>query len=236
MARSSQAKGSRAARAMTAKAPTRRPAVHGKAGRTEPTPATGAVALAEPEAKPEALASAPSPAPAEPAAPEAPLADDLGAASRELDEPADGPSAAADGRSTAVEPAVPSEADRGAAEAAAPEPAAPAEPVPAAAEPSPIPWVAGQGPDLSAMFQAGRTLVEGSIRVRSQMIGFGCRRAEHGLAVGRAMLAGGSLPKVLALQVEYLQGAVDDALAQTLELGRLSADVVRTGLGSFRPR
>ncbi len=68
------------------------------------------------------------------------------------------------------------------------------------------------------------------------MIGFGCRQAEHGLAVGRALLAGGSLPEVLALQAEYLRGTVDEALAQTLELGRLSSDVVRAGLESLRPR
>jgi hypothetical protein len=91
-------------------------------------------------------------------------------------------------------------------------------------------------PDPTAMFRAGRTLVEGSIRVRSQMIGFGCRQAEHGLAVGRAMLASGSLQAALALQAEYLGQAVDDALAQTLELSRLSSDVVRAGLESLRPR
>jgi hypothetical protein len=94
---------------------------------------------------------------------------------------------------------------------------------------------AGQ-PDPTAMFRAGRILVDGSVRVRSQMIGFGYRQAEHGLAFGRAMLAGGSLPEVLALQARYLGGAVDDALAQTLELSRLSTDVVCAGLESLRPR
>ena len=86
------------------------------------------------------------------------------------------------------------------------------------------------------MVQAGCTLVEGSIRVRSQMIGFGRRQAEHGFAFGRAMLAGGSLPEVLALQAEYLGRAVDEALAQSLELSRLSTAVVRAGLESLRPR
>jgi Phasin protein len=127
---------------------------------------------------------------------------------------------------------------------ALPEPARAVEPPPVS-EPRPTPAdeivppparAAAPAPDLTAMFQAGRALVEGSIRVRSQMLGFGCRQAEHGFALGRAMLAGGSLPEVLALQAKYVGRAVDDALAHTLELSRLSTDVVRAGLESFRPR
>ena len=90
----------------------------------------------------------------------------------------------------------------------------------------------GQTPDLTAMVRASCALVEGSMRVRSQMIGFGYRQAEHGFAVGRAVLAGGWLPAVLSLNAEYLGRAVDDAL----ELSRVSTDVVRAGLESLRPR
>jgi Phasin protein len=246
MARSSQAKGSRAARAMTPKAPVNRPPVRRNAGGSEPTPATGPVALAEPEAKPEAFVSADSQAPAEPA----PAADGLGAADREVDAPAGAEAAggAPPELGPAAAPETAPEATPEATKAAAPAPAAPAAPAPAApapaepasasagTSPTRAPWAAGPGPDLTAMFEASRALVEGSIRVRSQMIGFGCRQAEHGLAVGRAMLAGGSLPEVLTLQAEYFQGAVGDALAQALEVGRLSADALRTGLESLRPR
>ena len=86
------------------------------------------------------------------------------------------------------------------------------------------------------MLGASRTLVEGTLRVHSQMIGFTCRQAEHGLAVGRAMLTSGSLPAALALQAKYLGQAFDDALAQTLELSRLSTDLMRAGLQSLGRR
>jgi hypothetical protein len=86
------------------------------------------------------------------------------------------------------------------------------------------------------MLRASQSLIAGSIRVRSQLIEFSCSQAEHGFAFGRALLAGASLPKVWALQAQYLGRAVDDALARTLEFSRLSTDVVRAGLGSLRPR
>jgi hypothetical protein len=94
----------------------------------------------------------------------------------------------------------------------------------------------GQAPDLSAMLRASHSVIAGSIRVRSQLVEFSCRQAEHGFAFGRALLAGGSLPTVWALQARYLARAFDDALAHTLEVSRLSTDVVRAGLESLRPR
>jgi hypothetical protein len=217
MARSSQAKSGRAARATPPKASARRAAVPAKASGTVPTAAEA------PQAPASAVASPAREVRAAPA--DAPVAQDL--------TPADG----TPGESPPAEPAVAELAPE-----AAPAPAVAA--APAAAEPAPaadsvsvsMPWATGPTPDLTAIFEAGRTLVEGSNRVRGQMIGIGCREAEHGFAVGRAMLAGGSLPEVLALQAEYLGRAVDDALAQTLELGRLSTEVVRAGLEALRPR
>jgi hypothetical protein len=94
----------------------------------------------------------------------------------------------------------------------------------------------GQAPDLSAMLRASHSVIAGSIRVRSQLVEFSCRQAEHGFAFGRALLAGGSLPTVWALQARYLGRAFDDALAHMLEVSRLSTDVVRAGLESLRPR
>jgi hypothetical protein len=94
----------------------------------------------------------------------------------------------------------------------------------------------GQASELGAMLRASESLIAGSIRVRIQLIEFSCRQAEHGFAFGRALLAGGSLPKVWALQAQYLGRVVDDALAHALEFSRLSTDVFRAGLGSLRPR
>ena len=95
------------------------------------------------------------------------------------------------------------------------------------------PESAGRAPDPAAMLGASRTLVEGTLRAQGQMIGFTCRQAEHGLAVGRAMLTSGSLPAALALQARYFGQAFDDALAQTLELSRLSTELMRAGLQSL---
>ena len=92
---------------------------------------------------------------------------------------------------------------------------------------------AGRAPDPAAVLGASRTLVEGTLRAQGQMIGFTCRQAEHGLAVGRAMLTSGSLPAALALQARYFGQAFDDALAQTLELSRLSTELMRAGLQSL---
>jgi Phasin protein len=247
MARSSQAKGGQAAPTMTPKTPktpVRRPAVRNKVGKTAAATArpelpaeTGPVAPAPPEAKREAFAAAETAAAADPVPPKSSPTDDVGAVSHTIEAPAAAEPAAGEPLPE-VEPVAATEAiPEAIPEAIEAAPEAAGSPAPAA---DPIsmrpPWGAAQGPDLTAMLQAGRTLVEGSIRVRSQMIGLGCRRAEQGLAVGRAVLAGSSLPEVLTLQAEYVREAVDDALAQTLELGRLSTDVVRAGLESLRPR
>jgi len=220
MARTSRAKDDQAARAVKPKAPAKQAPRSRQAKPTaagpEPVrpPAAEPVAAATPEAAALAL--------------ESPESSAL-AARAEIDAPPSEPEPVAE----RFEPELPRPVETAADDAETPTAAAEAEPVLEldAILPRPLPAA-----DLAAMVRASRTLVEGSIRVRSQMIGFGCRQAEHGLAVGRAMLASGSLPAALALQAEYLGQAVDDALAQTLELSRLSSDVVRAGLESLRPR
>ncbi len=232
MARSSQAKGNKAPPALTPKGPP----VRAKAGRAvgvvaqpESAAASGPVVRAHPQPEPVASAPADAPAPADRTPPEPVVTDEPGAASHAIDAPAGAaarPSELFSPPAPAVIAAATLEADATMSEPAAP--AAVAEPVP--------PRAAGAGADLTAMFQASRTLIEGLIRVRAEMIAFGWRRAEHGFALGRALLTPGSLPQLLAVQAEYLQEAVEDALAQNLELGRLSSDVVRAGLESGRRR
>ncbi len=207
-------------RAVPPKQPARRPAVpdqtrqavRGRAKRPQPA-ATASVAVARPEV-------ARAPAPDEP-----PVTQAAGLAAQPVVAPKIAPGIA--NQPVISEPAVQVARAPLATEAA---------PQPAAAAPEAEPAPGGRAPDLAPIFQASRTLVEGSLRVPGQMVGIGCRQAEHGLAVGRALLAGGSLPAVLALQASYLGRAVDDALAQTLELSRLSAEVVRAGLESLRQR
>jgi hypothetical protein len=185
-----------------------------------PAPATSEVAPAEARV---ASADVGPPPSAEPGSVGSETAPAVGTAAGDAEPPTAGPEPAATGADHA-EPVT-------AAASAKPLPGGEAAPGGEANRPRPL-----AAPDLAAMFLAHRTLVEGSIRVRTQMIGFSCRQAEHGLAVSRALLASGSLPEAMSLQAKYLGQAVDDALAQTLELSRLSSDVLRTGLESLRQR
>jgi hypothetical protein len=81
-----------------------------------------------------------------------------------------------------------------------------------------------------------RGLIEGTIGMHGQMIAFACRQTEFGLATSRAMLASRSLPEIVSLQSAFIGRSVENALAHTLELTRLSAEMLRDGLhpGSAR--
>jgi len=81
-----------------------------------------------------------------------------------------------------------------------------------------------------------RSLVEGTIDLHGLMVAFACRQTEFGLAAGRAMLASRSLPEVVSLQSAFVGRSVENALAHTLELTRLSAEMLRQGLRSGSTR
>ena len=74
-----------------------------------------------------------------------------------------------------------------------------------------------------------RSLVEGTIDMHRQMVAFACRQTEFGLAAGCAMLASRSLPEIVSLQSAFVGRSVENALANTLELTRLSAEILRRG-------
>jgi hypothetical protein len=231
MARTSRAKEGEAAGAAKPKPAVKRtaPPRQAKSSGVKPAPAPSVPEPVEPVPPGRTTAGAPA-ASAEvgPPPPSEPEPVGARAAASEIAQPVEAADNDAEPATAGTEP-VGTEADH-------------AEPVTAAARAQPSPG--GDvirprplaAPDLAAMFLAHRTLIEGSLRVRGQMVGFACRQAEHGLAVGRALLASGSLPEALALQAKYLGQAVDDALAQSLELSRLSSNVVRAGLDSLRPR
>ena len=80
-----------------------------------------------------------------------------------------------------------------------------------------------------------RSLVEGTFGLHEQMVAFACRQAELGLSASRAMLASRSLPEILSLQGAFVGRAVENALAHTLEVTRLSAGILRQGLRSDDP-
>jgi hypothetical protein len=77
-----------------------------------------------------------------------------------------------------------------------------------------------------------RSLVEGTVGMQGQMVAFACRQTEVGLAAGRAMLASRSLPEIVSVQSAFVGRSVENALAHTLELTRLSAEILRKGLRS----
>ena len=112
------------------------------------------------------------------------------------------------------------------------EPPAPA--AAAAALPEPVAAAAELALANAAMPWPSRSLVEGSIRIRSEMIAFTWQQTEHGLALGRAVLASRSLPEIVALQTAYLGDTLERTLAHTRELARLSTDMLRAGLQSPR--
>jgi hypothetical protein len=68
--------------------------------------------------------------------------------------------------------------------------------------------------------------------MQGQMVAFACRQTEVGLAAGRAMLASRSLPEIVSVQSAFVGRSVENALAHTLELTRLSAEILRKGLRS----
>jgi hypothetical protein len=73
----------------------------------------------------------------------------------------------------------------------------------------------------------GGSLLEGATRIQSEMLAFGWRQTERNLATGRAMLASGSLPEVIALQAAWLGDSFENALRHGLALGRLAGDLLR---------
>jgi hypothetical protein len=100
--------------------------------------------------------------------------------------------------------------------------------------PEPMAAAAVLAPAIAAISWPGSGLLEGSIRVRSEMIAFTWRETEHGLALGRALLASRSLPEILALQTAYLGETLERTVAHSLELARLSTDLLRAGVPSPR--
>jgi hypothetical protein len=110
----------------------------------------------------------------------------------------------------------------------------PGAPAAAAAPPEPVAAAAELALVNAAMVWPSRSLVEGGIRIRSEMIAFTWQQTEHGLALGRAVVASRSLPEILALQTAYLGETLERTLAHTLELARLSTDMLRTGLQAPR--
>jgi hypothetical protein len=108
---------------------------------------------------------------------------------------------------------------------------APPAPVAAVADlPEPLAAAAELALGTAAMPWPSSSLVESSVRIRSEMIAFTWRQTEHGLALGRAILASRSLPELLALQTAYLSETLERTLAHSLELARLSTDMLRAGV------
>jgi Phasin protein len=100
--------------------------------------------------------------------------------------------------------------------------------------PEPVAAAAEQALATAAMPWPSRNFVEGSSRIRSEIIDFTWRETEHAFALGSAILATRSVPELLALQTEYLGETLDRTLAHTLELARLSSDMLRAGLPPLR--
>ncbi len=239
MARTSQAKGGEAARGQQPRASVKRAAARGKANQVAaavtrvelPPPAEAEpVATAQPDVVAAAAARPKSPPTPEAAAPTGGEA--AGSPPAEPEPVVDDPEPAAEIAADEARVAATVVESQPVLETPVLETPVPATPVP---ETQPL-GTAGHVPDPAAMLGAGHSLVEGTLRAHGQMIGFTCRQAEHGLAVGRAMLTSGSLPAALALQAEYVGRAFDDALAQTLELSRLSTDLMRASLRSLGRR
>ena len=99
-----------------------------------------------------------------------------------------------------------------------------------AALPEPLAVAAELGFATAALPWPGRGLIEGGIRIRSEAIAFTWRETEHAFAHGSAILATHSLPEFLALQTAYVGETLERTLAHTLELARLSSDMLRAGL------
>jgi len=108
------------------------------------------------------------------------------------------------------------------------------QPAPSAAAVADLPEPLAAAAELAlagaAMPWPSSSLVEGSVRIRSEMIAFTWRETEHGFALGRALLASRSLPELLALQTAYLSETLERTLAHSLELARLSTDMLRAGV------
>jgi len=86
----------------------------------------------------------------------------------------------------------------------------------------------------TAALAPGRNLVEGTIDMHGRMVAFACRQTEFGLATGRALLASRSLPEMVSLQSAFVGRSVENVVAHTLELTRLSAEILREGLRAPR--
>ena len=172
----------------------------------EPPPAVSAAT--DPAQPPSEKSASAEPTTAQPAPSESPIAEPTMAPPAEaraaIAEPTPAPSSHVD------EPLAPS-----ATAAALPEPVAAAAELALAS--AALPW-------------PGRSLVESNIRIRSEMIAFTWRQTEQGVALGRAMLASRSLPELFALQTAYFGETLERTLTHTLELARLSTDLLRAGL------
>ena len=183
----------------------------------------------------------PQPPPAVPAAltpAQAPIGQPTTAQPAPSESPIDEPTTVqpAPAKSAIDEPAMASPAEVGGA-LAEPSPALASsvdEPPAPAAVAADLPQPVAAATDLAlasaAMPWPSSSLVEGSVRIRSEMIAFTWRQIEHGLALGRALLASRSLPELLALQTAYLSETLERTLAHSLELARLSTDVLRAGV------
>lgn len=75
--------------------------------------------------------------------------------------------------------------------------------------------------------------LEGPARLREEMTDFARAQLEDAIATGQAILACGSLPRAVELQVSYAVRAMQGNLAQALRLARLSAELMPA---AFTPR
>jgi hypothetical protein len=172
--------------------------------------------------------------PAQPAAAESAIGEPAMAQPAPSESPIDEPTTAqpAPAESALGEPAMAPPAEVGGALAEPPLALASSvdAPPPPAAVAADLPEPVAAAAELALASWPSSSLVEGSVRIRSEMIAFTWRQTEHGLALGRAILASRSLPELLALQTAYLGETLERTLAHSLELARLSTDLLRAGV------
>ena len=122
----------------------------------------------------------------------------------------------------------------------APTMAPPAELRKAIVEPAPASAVAEPAPAADAAFlpeprvatmpRPSRSAIAAGMRLSGETIAFTWREAEHGLAAGRALMACRSPAELLALQAAYVGATLERTRAHSLELARLSSELLRAGL------
>ncbi|MGH6914337.1 MAG: phasin family protein, partial [Geminicoccales bacterium] len=90
-------------------------------------------------------------------------------------------------------------------------------------------------PPRAAAPSAGQVWLEGSARLREEMLGFARTQIEEGLATGRAIWTCGSFGTALELQSRYVAKSMENGLQHTWALVQLSSDLVRATLAARDP-